>query len=84
MKFNISGLNFKTMMAFVMFSVIWFTNAALAATHDIHLSANTLPNGQYAFKMEKHTSSDGTTPLYPAEATIPGPTVFVKKVMSLT
>ena len=79
MKFNISGLNFKTMMLLVMFSVIWFTNAVLAATHDINLSANTLPNGQYAFKMEKHTSSDGTTPLYPAEATIPGPTVFVKK-----
>ena len=51
MKFNISGLNFKTMMALVMFSVIWFANAAMAATHDIHLSANTLPNGQYAFKM---------------------------------
>ena len=79
MKFNISGLNFKTIMAFVLFSVLWFTNNAFAATHDIHLSANTLPNGQYAFKMEKHTSSDGATPLYPAEATIPGPTVFVKK-----
>ncbi len=29
--------------------------------------------------MLSHTSSEGTTPTYPAEATIPGQTVFVKK-----
>lgn len=55
-----------------------FSNGLLAATHSIELSAETLPNGQFGYQMISHTSSEGTTPNYPSEAVIPGPTLFVK------
>lgn len=80
MKPNILGSNIKTIMAFMLLTtMLWISSIALAATHNIHVSAETLPNGQYGYKMLSHTSSDGLTPVYPDEATIPGPTVFVKE-----
>ena len=80
MKSNKIGSNIKTIMVFTLLAaLLWFTNTALAATHNIHLSAETLPNGQHGYKMLSHTNSDGSVPAYPNEATIPGPTVFVKK-----
>src|SRR5690606_5857199 len=51
----------------------------LAATHNVMLSAETLPNGQLAYRLVNHTGSDGAVPCYPVEATIPGPTLFIKK-----
>lgn len=51
----------------------------LAATHTIQLSAEILPNGQPAFKMISHSGKGGDVSGYPAEATIPGPTLFVKR-----
>ena len=54
---------------------ILFSQTIFAASHNIELSAETLPNGQMAYKMLSHTSSGGT-PTYPTEAVIPGPTLF--------
>jgi len=80
MKSNVLGSPIKTIIGFTLFTaLLWISNVALAATHNIHLSAETLPNGQHGYKMLSHTSSEGSTPTYPNEATIPGPTVFVKQ-----
>jgi plastocyanin len=79
MKSIIIGLKKKTLMAGICLAVLlFFSNSLLAATHTIELSAETLPNGQLGYKMISHTSSEGDTPSYPAEAVIPGPTLFVK------
>ena len=80
MKPKISGLHTKAILVFmVLFAVFLLCSVATAATHNIHLSAQTLPNGQHAYRMLSHTSSEGSTPTYPDEATIPGPTIFVKQ-----
>ena len=50
----------------------------MAATHNIVMSAETLPNGQPAYKLLSHSSDNGSVPGYAAEATIPGPTLFIK------
>jgi len=72
--------NFRIPAAFVFLIVLMFVSTGILAAYPyIHLSAETLPNGQFAYKMLSHTSGEGTTPTYPAEAIIPGPTVFVKK-----
>ena len=55
---------------------VMFSHALFAASHNIQLSAETLPNGQVGYKMLSHTSSGGATPAYPTEAVIPGPTLF--------
>ena len=71
--------NFKMPMAFVfLLALLFISNVVLAATHNISLSAETLPNGQFAYKMGNHTSSDGASNNYSADAVIPGPTLFVK------
>lgn len=80
MKPHISGSQIKTILTcLTLFTMLWLSNLALAATHNIHLAAQTLPNGQHGYRMLSHTSSEGSTPTYPNEATIPGPTVFVKQ-----
>ena len=79
MKSIVFGLKKKTLMAGVCLTVmLFFSSSLLAATHTIELSAETLPNGQLGYKMISHASSEGETPSYPAEAVIPGPTLFVK------
>lgn len=50
-----------------------------AATHNIVMTAEYVANGQPAYKMISHSSSEGSTPSYPVEAVIPGPTLFVKE-----
>ncbi|MCW5608853.1 MAG: copper oxidase, partial [Nitrosomonas sp.] len=52
---------------------------AFSATHNIVMTAEYVANGQPAYKMISHTSSEGATPDYPVEAVIPGPTLFVKE-----
>lgn len=64
-------------MAFGVVAISLVSTAALAAAHSIVLSAETLPNGQYAYKMVSHTGNQGST--YPTIAVIPGPTLFVKQ-----
>ena len=54
---------------------ILFSQTIFAASHNIEMSVETLPNGQIAYKMISHTSS-APTPTYPTEAVIPGPTLF--------
>ncbi len=72
--------NIKTMTAMMLLAaLILLSNSVLAATHDVSLSAEILPNGQLGYKMISHTSSEGTIPIYPDEAVIPGPTLFVKQ-----
>lgn len=63
----------------MLFVTLLMSNVIMAATHDIALSAEVLPNGQLAYKMISHTSSEGGVPTYPDEAVIPGPTLFVEK-----
>jgi plastocyanin len=47
-------------------------------THTISITAESLPNGQDAYKMVSHTvSNEGSTPIYSDIATIPGPTIVV-------
>lgn len=65
-----------TLVAFV--AACLFPAWLMAATHNVVLSAETLPNGQPAYKLLSHTSSNGTVPGYATEATIPGPTLFIK------
>lgn len=68
----------KTIAAIVLLITTWLlSSVVLAASHNIILSAERLPNGQYAYQMISHTS-DGAVPTYPAEAVIPGPTLFVQ------
>ncbi len=55
---------------------ILFSQTIFAASHNIEMSVETLPNGQFAYQMLSHTSSAGATPTYPTEAVIPGPTLF--------
>jgi plastocyanin len=72
--------NLKTIMAMTLLAaLLMVSNMALAATHTISMSAEVLPNGQLAYKMISHTSSEGNTPSYPVDAVIPGPTLFVKQ-----
>ncbi|MBA2484127.1 MAG: multicopper oxidase domain-containing protein, partial [Nitrosomonas sp.] len=74
-----SRLNKKPWAVLVAMTLLLiFSNVLLAATHSIELSTETLPNGQFGYQMISHTSSEGTTPNYPAGAVIPGPTLFVK------
>lgn len=66
---NILGLKIPATMttAFALFAVTLLTSpVALAAVHNIALSAEVLPNGQYAYKRD-------------GQAVIPGPTLFVKQ-----
>lgn len=71
--------NFKISLALAFLVALLFASSlALAASHTISMTAETLPNGQFAYKMGNHTSSDGATNNYPAGATIPGPALFVK------
>ncbi len=73
-------INMKTILAIKLFIVAFLVpHIALAATHNIVMSAELLPNGQPAYQMISHTSSDGSTQNYPDGATIPGPTIFVKQ-----
>ena len=65
-----------TLVVFV--AACLFPTWLMAATHSVVLSAETLPNGQPAYKLLSHTSSNGTVPGYATEATIPGPTLFIK------
>lgn len=51
----------------------------MAATHNIVMTAEYVANGQPAYKMISHSSSEGSTPSYLVEAVIPGPTLFVKE-----
>ncbi|PTN11040.1 multicopper oxidase domain-containing protein [Nitrosomonas aestuarii] len=77
MKSIIFWLNKKTMTALMAFmTAMLFSSIALAATtHTINITAETLPNGQLGYKMISH---DGSTQNYPAEAIIPGPTLFAQ------
>ncbi len=78
MNANNFGISIKALMASVLFvSILLISHIALAASHNITLSAEVLPNGQFGYKMISHTSSEGSTPNYSAEAVIPGPTIFV-------
>lgn len=80
----IYGKKMRTITAIVLFMTTWLLSSiALAASHNVILSAETLPNGQYGYKMISHTS-DGAVPNYPAEAVIPGPTLFVQSGDSIT
>lgn len=79
MKPNTYITNIKTMMAVLLAALLLVSGGVLAATHTISMSAEVLPNGQLGYKMISHTSSEGTTPTYPDEAVIPGPTLFVKQ-----
>ena len=75
----IHGRKMKTITNLALFFTAWLlTSIALAATHNIILSAERLPNGQFGYKMVSHTS-DGAVANYPVEITIPGPTLFVKR-----
>ncbi|SDY93182.1 Multicopper oxidase [Nitrosomonas sp. Nm33] len=78
MSSHIYGKKMKTITAIILFITTWlFSSITLAASHNIILSAETLPNGQYGYKMISHTT-DGAAPNYPADAVIPGPTLFVQ------
>lgn len=81
MQLNHRRRNIKkpVMTLMVLIVTLLMANTLLAATHNIALSAEVLPNGQLAYKMISHTSSDGGVPNYPDEAVIPGPTLFVTK-----
>lgn len=69
----------KTITAIALLITTWLLSSiALAASHNIILSAETLPNGQYGYKMINHTT-DGAVPNYSADAVIPGPTLFVQR-----
>ncbi|HMW21047.1 MAG TPA: multicopper oxidase domain-containing protein, partial [Nitrosomonas sp.] len=69
----------KISITFILMALWLLSSVAWAATHTISISAVQLPNGQYGYKLNNHTSSDGAVPNYPAEAVIPGPTLFVKQ-----
>ena len=67
----------KTMLVFAcMVVALFLPTIVLAATHTINITAETLPNGQLGYKMESHV---GANQNYPAEAVIPGPTLFVQQ-----
>ena len=71
--------NFKTpLKSVLLITLLFISSLAFAATHSISMTAEVLPNGQFAYKMNNHTGSTGTPNHYPAEAAIPGPTLFVK------
>ena len=53
------------------------STVALAASHNIVMSAEILPNGQHGYKMVSHGGNQGSH--YPAVAVVPGPTLFVKQ-----
>ena len=78
MKSIVFGFNKKTMAVLVgLMTTLFFTSIALAATtHTINLTAETLPNGQLGYKMVNH---EGSSHNYPAEAVIPGPSLFVQQ-----
>ncbi|MDR4514396.1 multicopper oxidase domain-containing protein [Nitrosomonas sp.] len=70
--------NRKTMVALICFmATLFFSSIALASTtHTINLTAETLPNGQFGYKMVSHDASNQN---YPAEAVIPGPSLIVQQ-----
>ena len=73
------GKKMKTIASILLFITAWLlASIALAASHNIVLSAETLPNGQYGYKMISHTTTNGTVPSYPTDAVIPGPTLFLQ------
>jgi len=72
--------NTKAFLAIKFFAVMMLLSGfSFAATHNIVMTAEHVFNGQPAYKMVSHTSSDGSTHNYPVEATIPGPALFVKE-----
>lgn len=76
--------NIMTSMQAAMPQIFNTAFAVSDTTHDIQLSAENLPNGQFAYKMIEHkvTSGAGTTDItsnYASMAVIPGPTLFVKQ-----
>ncbi|HEV7930002.1 MAG TPA: multicopper oxidase domain-containing protein, partial [Nitrosospira sp.] len=74
----ISRMKLLTAMAFGLIAALPLgSTIALAASHNIVLSAEILPNGQYGYKMVSHGGNQGSN--YPAIAVIPGPTLFVKQ-----
>ncbi|MCP5244963.1 MAG: multicopper oxidase domain-containing protein [Burkholderiales bacterium] len=78
MKSIVFGFNTKTMAVLIGFmTTLFFSSIALATTtHTINLTAETLPNGQLGYKMVSH---DGSSHNYPADAVIPGPSLFVQQ-----
>jgi len=84
---NIEKIRSKTkaLLALKLFALMMLLSGlSFAATHNIVMEAVHVFNGQPAYKMVSHTSSDGGTRdggthNYPVEATIPGPTLFVKE-----
>lgn len=80
MKSIIYNFSARNITVFILFAaILLISNLGLAATHTISMSAETLPNGQLAYKMISHASDEGATPEYPDTAVIPGPTLFVKQ-----
>ena len=74
---NTRDLKIKMLvMSLLSVGAMLFSQTILAASHNIQLTAEILPNGQPAFQMVSHTSSGGATPTYAGEPTIPGPTLF--------
>jgi len=58
-------------------ATLFFSSIVLASTpHVIDITAETLPNGQLGYKMVSHV---GSSQNYPADAVIPGPTLFVRQ-----
>ncbi|MDH5479894.1 MAG: multicopper oxidase domain-containing protein [Nitrosomonas sp.] len=77
MKPIVFGLEKKTIAAFIsLFITLFFSQIILAATHTISLSAETLPNGQFAYQMGTNSFAGQQ---FPADATIPGPTLFIQQ-----
>ncbi len=68
----------KAMAALIcLIPTLFFSGIVLASTtHTIHITAETLPNGQLGYKMTSHI---GSSQNYPADAVIPGPTFFVQQ-----
>ena len=67
---NIFGLKIPAVMAMtfaLLGALLLAPFAAQAATHNINLTAEVLPNGQFGYKRES------------GQAVIPGPTLFVKQ-----
>ena len=66
------GRKLLTAVAFgVVVSMPLGSTVALAASHNIVMSAEILPNGQHGYKMVSHGGNQGSA--YPATAVIPGP-----------
>ena len=81
MRFNRGEINIKKSVIILMMLImtLLMSNVIWAATHNVSLSAEVLPNGQMGYQMISHTSSDGGVPSYPDEAVIPGPHAVCNK-----